>query len=97
MDVVGVLTFGLRFVFGSPSHLGWHVHLDGDSIVSANMGYARVSLQGREWEWRMGAGGGIISGAIGHSLSAMAAHGHFRRRCQWLGGHLSWWALMAIY
>ena len=86
MDVVGVLTFGLRFVFGSPSHLGWHVHLDGDSIVSANMGYVRVSLQGIEWEWRMGAGGGIISGAIGHSLSTVATHGHLSKEvpmAQW--------------
>ena len=87
MDVVGVLTFGVRFVFGSPSHLGRHLHLDGDSIVSANMGYARVSLQGRAWEWRMGAGVGIISGVIGHSLSAMAAYGHLLNEvpmAQWL-------------
>ena len=68
MDVVGVHTFGLRFVFGSPLCLGWRLHLDGDSIVSADMGYVRGSLQGRVWEWRMGAGWGIIGGAIGHSL-----------------------------
>ena len=41
MDVVGVLAFGLGFVFGSPSRLGWCLHLDGDSVVSANMGYVR--------------------------------------------------------
>ena len=39
MDVVGVLAFWLGFVFGSPSCLGWRRHLDGDSIVSADMGY----------------------------------------------------------
>jgi len=27
--VVGVLTFGLVFMFGSQSHLGWHPCLDG--------------------------------------------------------------------
>ena len=41
MDVVGVLAFGLGFVFGSPSRLGWCLHLDGDSVMSANMGYVR--------------------------------------------------------
>ena len=41
MDVVGVLMFGLRFMFGSPSCLGWHPHLDGDFVVSADMGYVR--------------------------------------------------------
>ena len=45
MDVVGVLVFGLRFMFGSPSCLGWHPHLDGDFVVCADMGYVRGSLQ----------------------------------------------------
>ena len=48
--------------------------------------YARGSLQRREWEWKMGAGLGIVGGAIGHSLSVMAAR-----------GHLLWWALIAIH
>ena len=74
MDV-GVLTCGLGFVFGSPSRLGWRPHFDGDSVVSANMGYVRGSLQGREREWRMVAGWDIIGGAIGHSLKVVAAHG----------------------
>jgi len=39
VDVVGVLAFWLGFAFGSPSCLGWRRHLDGDSIVSADMGY----------------------------------------------------------
>ena len=76
MDVVGILAFGLGFVFDSPSGLGWHLHLDGDSVMSADMGYVRGSLQGREWEWRMGTGWGIISGAIGHSLSVVGIHGY---------------------
>ena len=45
VDVVGVLVFGLRFMFGSPSRLGWHPHFDGDFVVSADMGYVRGSLQ----------------------------------------------------
>ena len=50
--MVGVLAFGLGF--GSPSRLGWRPHLDGDSIMSADTGYARGSLQETEQEWRMG-------------------------------------------
>ena len=76
MDMVGVLAFWLGFMFGSPSHLGWHSHLDGDFIMSADMGYVRGGLQGREQGWRMGAGWGIISGAIGHLLSVMGTYGH---------------------
>ena len=43
--------------------------------LSADMGYVRGSLQGREREWRMVAGWDIIGGAIGHSLKVVAAHG----------------------
>ena len=48
MDVVGVLMFGLRFMVGSPSGLGWHPHLDGDFIVSADMGYVRAACREQE-------------------------------------------------
>ena len=61
------------FTFGLASAL------DGDSVVSADMGYARGSLQGREQGWRMGAGWEVVSGATGHSLSIMGTHGCLSR------------------
>ncbi|EDQ99422.1 uncharacterized protein LACBIDRAFT_335070 [Laccaria bicolor S238N-H82] len=65
VDVVGVLAFGLVFVFGSRSHLGWRPCLGGFPVVSADMGCVRRGLQGRERGWRIG---GIVDGAIGGSL-----------------------------
>ena len=59
--------------------------------------YARGSLQRREWEWKMGAGLGIVGGAIGHSLSVMAARGHLLKEVPMACGHLLWWALIAIH
>ena len=43
--------------------------------MGADMGYVRGSLQGREWEWKMGASWGITGGEIGHSLSIVVARG----------------------
>ena len=55
------------------SCLGWHLHLDGDSIVSANMCYARACRE--ECRVENGVGWGIVSGVIGHSLSVLGACG----------------------
>ena len=52
MDAVGVLVFGLGFVFGSPSHLGWHPRLDGD--------FPFVDRRGRLWPFVEGGANGPL-------------------------------------
>ena len=64
------------------------------------MGYV---CEGQPAEKRVGvedgaaAGLGIVGGAIGHSLSVMAARGHLLKEVPMACGHLSWRALIAIH